>query len=113
MYSEHKVPTPFSDEDKWFKLTKRQIVILLIAVVISIGICTLAKGFGVLPLGIMISTAVVVVAGFICFMELPDDKYMFGTGVKLEILALRVIVKKFNRVIYSKNYDNEERTGEK
>lgn len=107
-YGDHNVPSPLRDEDRWYKLTKRQWAILLPAALVALGIGFLMYKIHLLPVGIAIGVLLVVGAGFVAFMELPDDKFMYGTGVKLEILLFRIIYRKLpgNKKIYTKNLDN-------
>lgn len=115
-YGDHNVPTPLRDEDKWYKLTKRQWAIILPAVLIALGVGVFLGKIHLLPLGIAFGVIVVVGAGFVAFMELPDEKFMYGTGIKLEMVLFRIIYRKLpkNKKIYTKNLDNGiERWGKK
>lgn len=104
----HEVPRPLQDEDKWAKLTKRQWVICLPALVLIYLSVTFFYKIKMLPIGIALSVVILCLAVILAFLELPPEKYLFGTGVKLEKLAIRLIKKRLpkNRKIYTKNYEN-------
>ena len=107
-YDEHTVPAPLRDEDKWWKLTKRQWIIILPSVLLALGICALMKALHMLPIGIAIAVLIVMGAGVVARMELPEEKYLYGSGVKLETLIIRIVWRKTpgNKKIYTKNLDN-------
>lgn len=107
-YDVHEVPRPLNDEDKWFKLTKRQWLIMFPAILLSFFVIRFTYRIGFLPIGIALSVIFVICAFCLAFVELPPEKYLFGTGFKLEKLAIRIIRKKMpkNKKIYVKNYEN-------
>ena len=107
-YGDHKVPTPLKDEDKWYKFTKRQWAIVLPAVVLAIIILRVTKGLNILPVGVALVIVMGILAWCLAFWELPPEKYLFGSGEKMEKLAFRLWKKKLpkNRKIYTKNYEN-------
>lgn len=104
----HEVPRPLQDEDRWFKLTKRQWVICLPALVLIFLCVKIFYKIKMLPVGISLSVIILSLAVVLAFLELPAEKYLFGTGVKLEKLALRLVKKKLpkNKKMYTKNYEN-------
>ena len=107
-YGDHITPPPLKDEDKWWKLTKRQWIIILPMVLIGVGIWTLFSAINLLPVGISFIVILGCIDLFIAFGDLPEDKYLYVAGVKPEKLLLRVLLKKlpFNKKIYTKNLDN-------
>lgn len=107
-YSTHSVPEPFQDEDKWAHLTKRQILILLPTVLLIFFVVVASIKLHLLVIGIVLAVLIAIAGLMIAFFEIPDDKYLFGSGTRLEVLSFRVLWKKlpFNRVIYTKNLDN-------
>lgn len=107
-YGLHSVPEPLQDEDKWAKLTIRQWGIMIPAILLSLVLLTVTWKLHIFPLGISLAVILVALAICIAWIELPDDKYLFGSRVKLEKLLLRLLWKKmpFNKKIYVKNYDN-------
>ena len=107
-YDEHNVPAPLRDEDRWWKLTKRQWVILLPALLLALGLGALFKSIHMFPIGVAVAVIILVSAGVVAFIELPNDKYLFGSGVKLEKLLFRILWKRLpaNKKVYTKNLDN-------
>ena len=107
----HEVPDKLKDEDKWFKLTVRQLAIiaptLVILLLINIAVFNSALR-SVFPLFVIISGIILTLAVVVAFFEMPDDKYMFGSGLKFEVIAIRLIKKRFkkNKKIYTKHYNN-------
>lgn len=108
-YSVHKVTDQFQDEDKWFYLTKRQIAIILPAILICGGILVTTFKWNILPVGIVLTVIILMFTGVLVLANVPDNKYLFGSGLKMEVILLRLIKKRFkkNQVIYTNNYDNE------
>ena len=107
-YGEHRVPDPLQDEDKWLHLTKRQMLIIIVPLLLAAGIIKLTIALGILPLGIFLAVALFILTGTVLIIEVPPEKYLFGSGNKLEIIAFRLLVKKLpmNKKIYTKNLDN-------
>ena len=114
-YSVHSVPEPFQDEDKWFKLTKRQILIIIPAALLVFFFVAMSIKWHILVIGIILATLVVILDVLILLYEVPQDKYLFGSGIRIEVLLFRLIKKELpyhrtffpnNKVIYTKNLDN-------
>lgn len=107
-YGDHRVPDPLQDEDKWMHLTKRQMLMIMAPLLLGIGIIKITGMLGLLPLGIFFVVVLVVITGAFLLVDVPPEKYLFGSGNKLEIIALRLFIKKLpmNRKIYTKNLDN-------
>ena len=96
-YGDHRVPDPLKDEDKWLHLTKRQMLIITVPLLLAVGIIKLTIALSILRF-----------TGTILIIEVPPEKYLFGSGNKLEIIAFRLLLKKLpmNKKIYTKNLDN-------
>lgn len=107
-YGEHRVPDPLQDEDKWLHLTKRQMLIIIVPLILSVGIIKVSSSIGILPLGIFISVVLLALTGVFLGFDVPPEKYLFGSGNKLEKIAFRLFIKKLpmNKKIYTKNLDN-------
>ena len=106
----YKIPKPFKDEDKWFKLTKKQIVYLSIGGLFAAGAVKLFGLLGFSLIGWVCCIVVMLIAVLLSSVSMPLDKYIIGGGIRLEILAIRVLTKKFSkrRILYIKNYDKQE-----
>ena len=107
-YGDHRVPDPLQDEDKWLHLTKRQMLIIIVPLLLAVGIIKLSIAVKLLPLGIFLSVVLLILTGTVLIIEVPTEKYLFGSGNKLEIIAFRLLIKKLpmNKKIYTKNLDN-------
>lgn len=106
----YKIPKPFKDEDKWFKLTKKQIVYLACGGAIAAGSVRLFSMLGLSLVGWVGCLVVMLIAVLLSSVSMPLDKYIIGGGIRLEILAIRMLTKRFSgrRVLYIKNYDRQE-----
>ncbi|MCR5719953.1 MAG: hypothetical protein K6F84_05255 [Lachnospiraceae bacterium] len=109
----HETPDKFRDEDKWFKFfTKRQLLILGPTFLAVIGFNSLIFSSplkGLFPITLLIGELFFIAAVVIAFFEVPDHMYMFGSGLKIEILIFRLIKKKLSKShrIYTKFLDND------
>lgn len=106
----YKIPRPFKDEDKWFKLTKKQWLFLAFGA----GLAYVAfKIFSTVHLNIVAYVVAIIAVG-VCFIiatfNMPDDKYIIGGGTRLDILAKRLVIKRFKKYkkIYIKNYGGNQ-----
>lgn len=110
-YGEHKVPEPFQDEDKWFWLTKRQLLILIPVIVLCIGIIVVTFKWHILPIGIILSVILLILAIGVMVAKMPPEKYLFGSGLRMETLALRLLRKQLpsNKKVYTRFYENGHR----
>lgn len=108
-YGKHRVPRPLQDEDKWFKLTKRQWVVALPCILIIAGVLKLTYSLHLLPIGVAVSVTVLALGIVLIFVEMPQEKYLFGGGYKLDVLFMRLVRCRIFRKpkIYCKNLDND------
>lgn len=111
---EHEWPEEFKDEDKWLFLTKRQWVIMGIGLLIGGGLVALTVSLGLsffLPITLTIAFVILILAAVVAGATIPDRFYLFGSGLRIEQVALRLFLKKRkkNKVIYTKNFDNYTR----
>lgn len=108
-YGTHKVPMPFEDEDKWFLLTKRQIAVVTPVLLFCGWLLIQTFKLHMLPIGIIVSVFLIILAGAFVLVKVPKEKYLFGSGLKLETVAFRILKKKlpWNKVIYTKYHDNK------
>lgn len=109
----YKIPRPFKDEDIWFRwFTKKQLMYLVVF-----------GGVGILVLFISAIINMVVIGGVFCVLclalgiiiprfDVPDDKYLWGGGMPLETIFIRIVIKKISKkVMYIKCHNKEgERT---
>lgn len=109
-YSVSEVPEPLKDEDKWFGMTKRQLAILLPCALVCIGLTTFFSGFHMYLVGIALSVVIMGGAVFITFYSIGPDKYLYGCGLKIEVVLFRIIKKKlpWNKKVYTRINEEEE-----
>lgn len=107
-YGEHRVPDPLQDEDKWLHLTKRQMLVIIFPLLLAVGIIKITSSMGILAIGIFFAVVLLVLTGVFLWVDVPPEKYLFGSGNKLEKIAFRLLIKKLpmNKKIYTKNLDN-------
>ena len=90
----YKIPKPYKDQDLWFKwFTKKQVLYLIVAAVISAGILYFTQKIHLLLIGLVLTVILFVFAFVIPRFKMPEDKYLLGGGIELEELALRLILK--------------------
>lgn len=98
----------FNDEDKYLKLTKRQWVIILLGVFIAIPIIRITYATNIVAVGIFLSIMIGLSFTAVALIPLPIDKYLWGGGNRMEVILLRVFIRKFiKREVYVKNYETE------
>lgn len=108
----YKIPTPFKDEDKWLKyFTKKQLMYIGFGLMICLPLLKLTwTAPSLLKIPVMVFCIIVMGTALIIGMAtMPDDKYLWGGGTKLDKLLFRIIRKrlKSNKVLYVKNYKEE------
>lgn len=112
----YKIPRPFKDEDRWFKFfTKDQLLWIGLALIISFRLVTWVMYSSKVVLFITLVGCVVFViaTAVIAMCSMPTDKYLWGGGIPLKKLVVRLIRKrlKANRQLYVKNYNAEGKGG--
>lgn len=104
----YRIPAEYKDEDKWWKFTKRQIVYIAIALAIDWLMYKIFQPMGLTVVWLVIDAIVSVLFLLIAMVQIPTSQYLYGGGMMLEAVVLRVIMRKFHRVLYTKNYDSKE-----
>lgn len=102
------------DEDKWLKyFTKTQLLFLAAFTAPGVGLVIFFNRIGLTFIG-MVFLLLFVALGIALphpKMKMPDDKYLWGGGVMIKTLLVRVLLKLLpsNRNVYiSLPYDEEE-----
>lgn len=107
-----EVPQPLQDEDKWFGLTKRQLLIILIGILLTAGFILFFAIFSFYLIGVVLGILILGISIFIAAYEVEPEKYIYGCGLHLEIILLRLLKKRLfkrNRRIYTRHYKGEEK----
>ena len=104
----YKIPREFKDEDKWFKFfTKKQLFYLVIFGGLAVGAVWLTSNIHLTLLGILLAIFLIAIGIVVPRVNMPLDKYLWGGGVPIEKLAVRVLLKQLpkNKVVYISNVD--------
>ena len=107
----YRVPREFKDEDRWFRFfTKTQLLIVGIGLGICAVIFLIFSIFGLFIPALILSVVVLAIAGLLAFLPMPDNKYMYGGGYPVYVIALRLINKKFlaKKIVYTKFESEDE-----
>ena len=104
----HSVPMEFQDEDKWLKFFNK-VQIIALGLTLGIGVLII-RGFAAIhatAIGVFIAIILLIVVGIIVMVNIPNSKYLWGGGQKVSTILLRLILRRFKRTIYTKNYNSE------
>lgn len=110
-YGTYRVPREFKDEDRWFRFfTKTQLLIMGVAVGICAILFLIFSVFGLFVPALILSVVVLALAGLLAFLPMPDNKYMYGGGYPVYVIAMRLINKKFlaKKQLYTKFDESED-----
>ena len=92
----YRVPREFKDEDRWFRFfTKTQLLIMGVGVGICAILFLIFSLIGLFIPALILSVVVLSIAGLLAFLPMPDNKYMYGGGYPVYVIAKRLINKKF------------------
>lgn len=104
----YRIPTEYKDEDRWWKFTKRQLVYLAMGLAIDYVTFRILSPFGLITIWILLAVPISIFFLVIAMVPIPNSQYLHGGGMMLEAVILRIIMRKFKRVLYVKNYDAKE-----
>jgi hypothetical protein len=104
----YQIPAEYKDEDRWWKFTKRQLVYVIIGLMIDYFFFKIFQPMGLSVVWIFLDVVVSLFFGIIAMVPIPQSSYLHGGGMMLEAVILRMLMRKFNRVLYTKNYDRKE-----
>ena len=105
-----EVPQPLQDEDKWFGLTKRQLLIVLLGILLTASVILFFALLSVYLIGVVFGVLILGISIFIAAYEVEPEKYIYGCGLHLEIILLRLLKKRLfkrNRRVYTRHYNDE------
>lgn len=110
----HDVPQEFSDEDRWqiwrISLPRKSFVMLLAGGGVTY---LLFKGFALLHLavfGVVLGLVLTLMVVFLTLIPIPESDYIKGGGLTLDIILIRRMVRRRNRVVYVKGIaDNSKK----
>ena len=103
----YEVHEDIQNEDKWLKFfTLPQLGVIALAVVVGVSCIFFFSKIGLAAVGIFFCI-LLVLAAFVCVMiPMPEDKYLFGGGELIGVLAVRLVLKKtpLKKKLYICNY---------
>lgn len=112
---EYRPPNQINnDEDKYWKLTKTQILYAIGGLVIGMPVFLIANMTGIVILKIL---AVLFVLSFIILgiavggLTIPNSKYLKGGGLRMDKYLIRKIKKRYvkrYKVLYTRNIDRDK-----
>lgn len=106
----YNVPSEFSDEDKWLKyFSKRDLGILIATGFLTVILYKITGYLFRNPLiGAIIGLLIMAVCVGISMIKLPDTLYLSGGGQSILIVLLKRLIRKKNKIIYVRGYDEED-----
>lgn len=111
---EYRPPNQINnDEDKYWKLTKTQIIYAVGGLFGGLLVFFILNTTGLLPLRILgILFTIICVAGGVAIggLTIPNSKYLKGGGLRVDKYLIRKLKKRFQKkyhVLYTKNIDRD------
>lgn len=106
MLGVYKVPKDLmSNENKWLKyFTTRQCMIIAFTLFIDYFLYKITAFFSLSAVGIVLGFILLAIVFFMLLVKVSDKQYLFGAGLYLETVLIRIILRKSKKVIYIKNY---------
>lgn len=111
---EYRPPNQIAnDEDKYFKLTKTQLIYVGIGLMIGF---LLFSFFNLFPfaffriLGLVCCLVCAIAGGFIGGFTIPNSKYLRGGGLRMDQYLKRMAIKRFGKkkkVLYTRNINRD------
>lgn len=96
-FDQTKLPHQMKDEDKWFHLTKTQLIKMVIVTVIAALIVKAAIALNITIVGIALAIIIEIVALFVVVVTIPDTMYLYGTDRPVYVPVLFFIRKKLKK----------------
>lgn len=103
----YEVHEDIQNEDKWLKFfTLPQLGAIALAIVAGIGIIVVFSKIGLVAVGIFLCILIVLAVVVCVMIPMPEDRYLFGGGELIGVLAIRLILKKtpLKKKLYISNY---------
>lgn len=104
----YSIPSEFTDEDKYFKhFTKKNMAVIIITGFIMFLLYKLTGSlFGKPFIGLIIGGIIMIVSILCAMVKIPETLYLEGGGQTILTILTRKYVRKRNKVIYIKGYDD-------
>lgn len=101
----YRTPDELQDQDKWFRFfTKPQLAVTIATLAADWNIVWLFYRLHLVVVGIVIAIFLFIVIEIATFIKMPSNKYLYGGGINLGVLGIRIIVKNlpWNKKILSR-----------
>lgn len=111
----HILPQEFTDVRRWhikgtLSISHKSAGYLVFGIMILVMLYNVTSLFGLGIVGIILGVIVCALLLFISSFPKPEEDYLRGGGLTLDVILLRVIIRKLNRVIYIKGYPGKKKT---
>ena len=108
---EHDIPQEFSDEDRFpiyrqITLPKKSFLTLLIGIGLTYVLYRLTSAIHLSVAGIVVGFVLTIVAVVLTLFPLPEEEYIKGGGLTLDLILLRRMVRRRSRLVYAKGISN-------
>lgn len=105
----HDIPAEFTSEGRWFRyLSNKGMTAVLIGCAFTAALHRIAAIFHAGMAGIIAGVLFTGALGFFTMFPLPEQDYLRGGGITLDIIILRRIIRRMNRRIYVKGIAEKE-----
>lgn len=105
----YEIPSEFSDDELWLKFFhKRQLIVACVMFLITIVLFRFLSLFGIGWIGAVIGAIAGIIVTGSTFIFVPEQDYLRGANLSLDIIILRKILRKWNACIYVKGYGDEK-----
>jgi len=92
---QYKIPRELKDEDLWLKIfKKKQLVIAIFIFALDWNIVTLSNKLHLTVVGVTLAVLITLIAGIIIFGVMPKKKHLYGGGLEMEKIAIRLFIRK-------------------
>lgn len=104
------IPQEFSDEDRWqlgrFSFSKKSFIVLLSGFGVTYMLFKIMSFIHASTVGVILGITLTVIAVFLSMFPMPESDYIKGGGLTLDIILLRKLVRRRNRIVYTKGISN-------
>lgn len=99
----HEIPSKFTDEDRWFKyFTKKTLRFIMVGCLILVLLYKIFSLFGLAVIGVVFGVVITIALAAISMIPVPENQFLRGGGLTLDIILIRRFIRRGNKVIYVK-----------
>lgn len=111
---QYKTPRELKDEDLWFKyFKKKQVAIAFIVLAVDGNIVSFSHKIHLTVVGVTLAMLFTILAGIIALGSMPKNKHLYGGGLELDKIFIRLIKRKAlksSKIVYT-NIGSEDDGG--